>query len=68
MAKTPPVCKTRRSPLFKMRDMARAFAAAKLAGVTPQIDILKDGTMRVTPIPEGHKPVNDADEIVARLP
>ncbi len=67
MAKTPPVCKTRHSPLFKMRDMARAFAAAKLAGVNARIDILKDGTMSVIPVGEPG-PMSDADEIIARLP
>jgi hypothetical protein len=67
MAKTPPICKTRRSPLFKMRDMARAFAAAKQAGVNARIDILKDGTMSVIPVAEP-PPVNDADKIIERLP
>lgn len=34
---------------FKLRDAARALKAAELAGVAASLDILPDGTLRLTP-------------------
>jgi hypothetical protein len=35
--------------LFRQNDVARAFRAAKAAGVTARVDIAPDGTISITP-------------------
>ena len=34
--------------LFRQRDIARAFRAAKAAGITAQVDIALDGRLSIT--------------------
>jgi hypothetical protein len=41
----------RRASTFKQRDVTRAAKAMQLAGVTARVDILRDGTIRLTPMP-----------------
>ena len=58
----------RRASTFKLRDMARALKAAKLAGVTASVDILRDGTLRLTPItgrpPQDPPKTNEWDSVL----
>jgi len=42
---------TRGPSSFKQRDMTRALKAYKLAGFTAFVEFLKDGTIRLTPMP-----------------
>jgi hypothetical protein len=51
-----------------MRDMARALKAAKLAGVTASVDILRDGTLRLTPITGLQEPpkTNEWDDVLGK--
>ena len=40
----------RKASNFKLRDVTRAAKAMKLAGLTPRVDILRDGTIRLIPM------------------
>ena len=42
---------SRKPPVFKVTDVKKAFQAARDAGVTARVDILRDGTLRLTPMP-----------------
>jgi hypothetical protein len=58
----------RRPSAFKMRDVARALKAAKLADVTASVDILRDGTLRLTPItgPQDQPKTNEWDDVLGK--
>jgi hypothetical protein len=43
----------RRASTFKMRDVTRALKGAEHAGVAASVDILRDGTIRLTPMAAG---------------
>jgi hypothetical protein len=51
---------------FRQNDIARAFRAARAAGITARIDIAKDGTIRIYQLPqeavEGPKPSPETNE------
>lgn len=57
---------TRGPSTFKLRDVARALKAAELAGVTASLDILPDGTLRLTPItgPQDEPKTNEWDSVL----
>jgi hypothetical protein len=49
---------------FRQNDIARAFRAARAAGITARVDIAKDGTISIsqlTPL-EGSKPSPETNE------
>ena len=41
----------RRASTFKQRDVTRAARAMQLAGIRACLDILRDGTIRLIPMP-----------------
>jgi hypothetical protein len=54
---------------FTQRDLARAFRAAKQAGVEVRVEISRNGPLNVVPVnspQEAPKPTK-ADEIIAKL-
>ena len=57
---------TRRSSTFKQRDLTRGVKAFKLAGFTARVDILRDGTLRFTPItgPQDPPKTNEWDSVL----
>lgn len=49
----------RKASAFKMRDITRALKGAEHAGVSASVDILRDGTIRLTPMPSADTPAAD---------
>jgi hypothetical protein len=51
---------SRRPPLFRATDLARALRAGAMAGVSVRVAITKDGALTVSPMPaETPKPAPD---------
>lgn len=47
---------------FTQRDVARAFRAAKSAGVTVRVDILRNGELSIVPVNGAQKPQEQHNE------
>lgn len=56
---------TRKPSRFTQRDVTRAFRAAEAAGRDVQVEISRDGLMRIIPMIQ-HNPV-ESDAILAKL-
>jgi hypothetical protein len=42
---------SRKPPIFKRTDLRKAFEGARDAGINARVDILRDGTIRLIPMP-----------------
>jgi hypothetical protein len=62
----------RRASTFKMRDITRALKGAEHAGVAASVDILRDGTIRLTPMaaeaPAPAPETNEWDRVLGKPP
>jgi hypothetical protein len=61
---------SRKPPVFKVTDVRKAFEAARDAGINARVDILRDGTLRLTPMaPEAPAPdANEWDRVLGKPP
>jgi hypothetical protein len=56
---------SRKPPVFKVTDVRKAFEAARDAGINARVDILRDGTLRLTPMaPEAPAKTNEWDRVL----
>ena len=53
---------SRRPPLFRATDLARALRAGAMAGVSVRVAITKDGALTVSPMPAEAPKAADANE------
>jgi hypothetical protein len=63
---------SRKPPIFKRTDLRKAFEGARDAGITARVDILRDGTIRLTPValqaPAAAPDVNEWDRVLSGKP
>lgn len=61
---------SRKPPIFKKTDLRKAFEGARDAGISARVDILRDGTLRLTPMPGEATPetpeTNEWDRVLGK--